>query len=54
MPFPALKMGPGDSARSHTPDEFILLEEIREGIGLYINLIERFMQTADISKPITL
>src|SRR6476661_705774 len=26
MPFPALKMGPGDSARSHTADEFIFVE----------------------------
>ena len=40
MPFPALKMGPGDSARSHTADEFILVEEIREGIDLYIKLLE--------------
>jgi acetylornithine deacetylase len=52
MPFPALKMGPGDSARSHTPDEYILLEEIRQGIGLYIDLIERFLQTAANHKPI--
>jgi len=40
MPFPALKIGPGDSARSHTADEFILVEEIREGIDLYIKLLE--------------
>lgn len=39
MPFPALKMGPGDSARSHTADEFIYLREIKEGIETYINLI---------------
>lgn len=42
MPFPALKMGPGDSARSHTADEFIFLEEIDEGIQLYISLLEAF------------
>ncbi len=41
MPFPALKMGPGDSARSHTADEFINLDEIKEGINLYIELIKR-------------
>jgi acetylornithine deacetylase len=41
MPFPALKMGPGDSTRSHTADEFICVEEIREGIQLYIELIKR-------------
>lgn len=40
MPFPALKMGPGDSARSHTADEYIYLEEIREGIELYIKLLQ--------------
>jgi len=39
MPFPTLKMGPGDSARSHTADEFIYLEEIREGIETYIKLV---------------
>lgn len=41
MPFPALKMGPGDSARSHSADEFIYVEEIREGIELYIALLEK-------------
>lgn len=40
MPFPALKMGVGDSARSHTADEFVFLNEIEEGIKLYIQLIE--------------
>lgn len=39
MPFPSLKMGPGDSARSHTADEFIYLNEIREGIESYIQLL---------------
>ena len=43
MPFPALKMGPGDSARSHTADEFIYLDEIKEGIGLYVELIKRLL-----------
>ncbi|HTJ15001.1 MAG TPA: M20 family metallo-hydrolase [Dinghuibacter sp.] len=41
MPFPALKCGPGDSARSHTADEFIYLEEIREGIAGYIAMLDR-------------
>lgn len=41
MPFPALKLGPGDSARSHTADEFIFINEIREGIELYIQLLNR-------------
>ncbi|MCX6212551.1 MAG: M20 family metallo-hydrolase [Bacteroidetes bacterium] len=41
MPFPSLKMGPGDSARSHTADEFIYLNEIEEGIVTYIQLLEK-------------
>ena len=43
MPFPTLKMGPGDSARSHTADEYIYLDEIEEGIGTYIKLIEQII-----------
>jgi acetylornithine deacetylase len=43
MPFPALKMGPGDSARSHTADEFIYIDEIKEGITLYIQLLEQIL-----------
>ena len=43
MHFPALKMGPGDSARSHTADEYIFTAEIEEGIGLYIELLNRLM-----------
>lgn len=40
MPFPTLKMGPGDSARSHTADEYILLSEIEEGIDIYVRMLE--------------
>ena len=40
MPFPALKIGPGESARSHTADEYILLEEIEQGIETYVKIIE--------------
>jgi acetylornithine deacetylase len=40
MPFPALKTGPGDSARSHAADEYIYVEEIRSGIQHYIQLID--------------
>jgi acetylornithine deacetylase len=38
---PSLKLGPGDSTRSHTADEFIYLKEIEEGITLYIKLLEK-------------
>ena len=37
----SLKLGPGDSKRSHSADEFIYLEEIEEGIKLYIELLNR-------------
>jgi acetylornithine deacetylase len=40
MPFTTLKIGPGDSARSHTANEFIYLEEIKEGIERYIRLLD--------------
>ncbi|MET4073932.1 M20 family metallo-hydrolase [Hymenobacter sp. UYCo722] len=42
MPFETLKMGPGASARSHTPDEFILVSEIQAGIRDYIELLTGF------------
>jgi len=38
---PSLKLGPGDSTRSHTADEFIYLDEIEEGIQIYIDLLNR-------------
>ena len=43
MPFPTLKMGPGDSARSHTADEFIFLAEIEDGINTYIKMVEQIV-----------
>lgn len=43
MPFPSLKMGPGDSARSHTADEYIYIDEISKGIELYIQLLNKIV-----------
>ena len=40
IPCDALKMGPGDSARSHRPDEYILAREVAQGIDGYIAFIE--------------
>lgn len=40
MPFTSIKIGPGDSARSHTADEFIFIEEIENGLKTYIKLLE--------------
>ena len=40
MPFPSLKLGPGDSARSHAADEYIRLGEIGEAVDLYVKLLD--------------
>ncbi|MBN7816723.1 M20 family metallo-hydrolase [Algoriphagus pacificus] len=42
IPFPSVKIGPGDSARSHTADEFIYLNEIQKGIEGYISILETY------------
>jgi acetylornithine deacetylase len=39
IPAPSIKMGPGDSARSHSADEFIFLNEIEQGIASYVTLL---------------
>ena len=42
MPFPSLKMGPGDSKRSHSADEFVDFCEIRQAVELYTDcLVEK-------------
>ncbi len=43
MPFPALKIGPGDSARSHKADEYIYSDEIKKGIEIYIQLLNEVL-----------
>ena len=40
---PSLKLGPGDSTRSHTANEFIFIKEIEEGIAMYINLLNKIL-----------
>lgn len=39
IPYPSIKIGPGDSARSHTADEYILLSEMEEGFRIYVDLL---------------
>jgi acetylornithine deacetylase len=41
IPFPAVKMGPGDSARSHTAGEYIRISEMEEGIERYCLFLEK-------------
>lgn len=40
MPWNSVKIGPGDSARSHTANEYILKSEIEQGLALYKRIIE--------------
>lgn len=42
IPYPSVKIGPGDSARSHSADEYIYLNEIQEGIDGYIKILETY------------
>ncbi|MGN0002202.1 MAG: M20 family metallo-hydrolase [Sphingobacterium composti] len=44
LPVPSIKVGPGDSARSHTADEFIYVHEIEDGIRFYIQLLEKVIK----------
>ena len=43
LDIPSLKIGPGDSARSHMANEFIYVDEIEQGIDLYIQLIGKIV-----------
>ena len=40
MSFPSVKMGPGKSSRSHTADEFIMINEIEAAAALYLELLD--------------
>ncbi|MBR5803932.1 MAG: M20 family metallo-hydrolase [Bacteroidaceae bacterium] len=40
MHFPSLKMGPGESSRSHTADEYILIDEIENAYNIYMKLLD--------------
>lgn len=42
IPCDAVKMGPGDSCRSHRPDEFVRRSEIADAVGGYVKFIENF------------
>ncbi|HEY6162617.1 MAG TPA: M20 family metallo-hydrolase [Bacteroidia bacterium] len=47
MPFPALKLGPGDSSRSHSADEFIYVKEIEEAVELHIKMLSKVACASD-------
>jgi acetylornithine deacetylase len=43
IPVPSVKIGPGDSARSHSADEYIFVDEIEKGIETYIKLLNNII-----------
>jgi len=43
IPVPSVKIGPGDSARSHSADEYIFVDEIEKGIEVYIKLLNNII-----------
>ena len=40
IPYPSIKIGPGDSSRSHIADEYIFKTEIETGIDIYIKMLK--------------
>ena len=44
--IPAIKVGPGDTSRSHRPNEYLLLSELKEGTAFYSQLIRTYFQMA--------
>ena len=40
LTVPTLKIGPGDTTRSHTANEFVLISEIREGMELFCKMLD--------------
>ncbi|WP_285010030.1 M20 family metallo-hydrolase [Pedobacter faecalis] len=47
LSIPSVKVGPGDSGRSHMADEFIYVDEISEGIDLYIRMLGPVIQAGE-------
>jgi acetylornithine deacetylase len=45
IPFPSIKMGPGDSSRSHTAGEYILKSELEQGVEVYCDFLEHLKRT---------
>lgn len=42
--IPTVKAGPGDSRRSHTPDEYVTVSELRDGVAFYERLIREYLE----------
>ena len=42
-PFTTLKIGPGDSSRSHTADEYIKVSEVESAVDVYVKLLDNLI-----------
>ncbi|MFM7629244.1 MAG: M20/M25/M40 family metallo-hydrolase [Algoriphagus sp.] len=49
IPYPSVKIGPGDSARSHTADEYIFIDELKEGIQGYLQILDEYARLKRIN-----
>ncbi len=47
IPFPTVKIGPGDSNRSHMADEYVYIDEIKDGIMGYLMLLNKLFKSAE-------
>jgi acetylornithine deacetylase len=47
IPFPAIKMGPGDSARSHTAGEYITTSEMESGVSIYCDFLKTMARLSE-------
>jgi acetylornithine deacetylase len=47
IPFPTVKIGPGDSNRSHIADEYVYIAEIKDGIMGYLMLLNKLFKSAE-------
>nr|WP_158799390.1 M20/M25/M40 family metallo-hydrolase [Pedobacter sp. L105] len=52
LEIPSIKMGPGDSLRSHLADEFIYVSEVTDGIQIYIDLLTSIFPCYEATQPI--
>lgn len=48
---PTVKIGPGQSERSHTPNESVSIEEVRRAVDLYADTITHFFDDSRTQQP---
>ena len=41
--FPSVKLGPGDSPRSHTANEYVMVDDIAKAVDIYVSLLDQLV-----------